>query len=210
MGGDLGRSERRDLHVTKGEGFDCRDLWPFLAETLGMESAPDAPVSLAEFLPTNAEARDRVVAKHGLQPNAMTELLGESHHLVDLVLGYGLTEPPPAAFVSSIKIRQAHLEMSAGYEVSASIRPARQPGPAHALAWILLHGRIDNMQTPWVKLGVDGTLARLPMVVGSGSARRFTQLGSEQMTGVLCGLRTDLDSTTDPFQIDRQPRGAQP
>ena len=43
-----------------------------------------------------------------------------------------------------------------------------RPGPTlrdnvavHAVARILLHGRIDNIQTSWVKLGVDGTQAML-------------------------------------------------
>jgi FO synthase len=43
-----------------------------------------------------------------------------------------------------------------------------RPGPTardnlvvHALARILLHGRIDNVQTSWVKLGVEGTRAML-------------------------------------------------
>jgi FO synthase len=31
----------------------------------------------------------------------------------------------------------------------------------HAMARLLLHGRIDNVQTSWVKLGVDGTRAML-------------------------------------------------
>jgi FO synthase len=43
-----------------------------------------------------------------------------------------------------------------------------RPGPTardniavHALARLLLHGRIDNVQTSWVKLGVEGTRAML-------------------------------------------------
>ena len=43
-----------------------------------------------------------------------------------------------------------------------------RPGPTardnlavHALARVLLHGRIDNVQTSWVKLGVEGTRAML-------------------------------------------------
>jgi FO synthase len=43
-----------------------------------------------------------------------------------------------------------------------------RPGPTlrdnlavHAMARIMLHGRIDNIQTSWVKLGVDGTRAML-------------------------------------------------
>ncbi|WP_268896095.1 bifunctional FO biosynthesis protein CofGH [Gordonia zhaorongruii] len=45
---------------------------------------------------------------------------------------------------------------------------ASRPGPTrrdnravHALARIMLHGRIDNIQTSWVKLGVEGTRAML-------------------------------------------------
>ena len=43
-----------------------------------------------------------------------------------------------------------------------------RPGPTlrdnlavHAVARIMLHGRIPNIQTSWVKLGVDGTRAML-------------------------------------------------
>jgi FO synthase len=43
-----------------------------------------------------------------------------------------------------------------------------RPGPTlrdnravHAVARLLLHGRIDNVQTSWVKLGVDGTRTML-------------------------------------------------
>ncbi|MFT3900605.1 MAG: bifunctional FO biosynthesis protein CofGH [Gordonia sp. (in: high G+C Gram-positive bacteria)] len=45
---------------------------------------------------------------------------------------------------------------------------AARPGPTqrdnravHALARVMLHGRIDNIQTSWVKLGVEGTRAML-------------------------------------------------
>ncbi|CAB4934029.1 unannotated protein [freshwater metagenome] len=45
---------------------------------------------------------------------------------------------------------------------------ASRPGPTnrdnravHALARIMLHGRIDNIQTSWVKLGITGTQAML-------------------------------------------------
>jgi FO synthase len=45
---------------------------------------------------------------------------------------------------------------------------AARPGPSpqenaavHAVARLLLHGRIDHVQTSWVKLGVDGTRTML-------------------------------------------------
>lgn len=95
------------FNVTNGEVFDWRDLWPSLAATLGLPAAADQPRELATWLPAQADVWDRIVAKHDLRRLPIDEILGESHHLVDLVFGYGLEEPPPAAFVSSIKIRQA-------------------------------------------------------------------------------------------------------
>ncbi len=54
-----------------------------------------------------------------------------------------------------------------------------RPGPTmrdnlavHAVARILLHGRIDHIQTSWVKLGVDGT-------------RRMLQSGCDDLGGTL-------------------------
>ena len=38
---------------------------------------------------------------------------------------------------------------------------ARENRVVHAMARILLHGRIRNIQTSWVKLGTDGTRAML-------------------------------------------------
>ncbi len=37
----------------------------------------------------------------------MTDLLGESHHYADFCFAHGATQPPPPAFVSTVKIKQA-------------------------------------------------------------------------------------------------------
>ncbi|MGW6425097.1 2-phospho-L-lactate guanylyltransferase [Nocardia sp. NPDC055053] len=52
--------------------------------------------------------------------------------------------------------------------------------------------------------------SQLPMVFGAGSARRFTGLGAVAMSGAPRGLSTDLDTPTDPFQLDYRTRGEQP
>jgi nucleoside-diphosphate-sugar epimerase len=95
------------FNLTNGEVFEWRDMWPALAEALGVEAGPDEPVSMAEFLPSRADAWDKIVAKHGLRQISMDELLGESHHYADFCFAYGATEPPPPAFVSTVKIKQA-------------------------------------------------------------------------------------------------------
>ena len=43
----------------------------------------------------------------GLRNVPMSELVGESHHYADFCFAYGATEVPPAAFVSTVKIKQA-------------------------------------------------------------------------------------------------------
>ncbi|WP_205471454.1 bifunctional FO biosynthesis protein CofGH [Nocardioides sp. SYSU D00038] len=66
----------------------------------------------------------------------------------------GFTEFVPLPFVHT----------SAPIYLAGVARPgptARDNLAVHALARILLHGRVDNIQTSWVKLGVDGTRAML-------------------------------------------------
>ncbi len=68
--------------------------------------------------------------------------------------GSGFTEFVPLPFVHT----------SAPIYLAGVARPGptlRDNLAVHALARILLHGRIRNIQTSWVKLGVDGTRAML-------------------------------------------------
>lgn len=95
------------FNLTNGEVFEWRNLWPAMAATLGVEPGPDAPVSMAEFMSEHAAVWDGIVAKHGLREIGLDELLGESHHYADFCFAYGAEEPPPPAFVSTVKIKQA-------------------------------------------------------------------------------------------------------
>lgn len=94
-------------NVTNGEVFEWRNLWPALADQLGVEPGPDEPRSMAEFLPENGDVWDKVVKDNDLQPNSLDDILGESHHYADFCFAYGAEEAPPPAFVSAIKLRQA-------------------------------------------------------------------------------------------------------
>jgi len=95
------------FNLTNGEVFTWRDLWPEFAEVLGVAPAEDLPTSLATFLPEHAELWDKIVEQRGLRPIRMAELVGESHHYADFCFAYGAEEPPPPAFVSTVKIKQA-------------------------------------------------------------------------------------------------------
>jgi nucleoside-diphosphate-sugar epimerase len=100
------KADGQHYNLTNGEVFEWHDLWPALAEELGVEVGPDEPLSMAEFLPSKADVWDRIVDRHGLRRIGMQELLGESHHYADFCFLYGATENPPLAFVSTVKIKQ--------------------------------------------------------------------------------------------------------
>jgi nucleoside-diphosphate-sugar epimerase len=106
------------FNLTNGEVFDWRTIWPAMARTLGVEVGPDRPESMAQFLPARAAQWDEIVAKHGLRPLSMAALLGESHHYADVCFAYGATEPPPPAFVSTVKVKQAGFTAACDTEAS--------------------------------------------------------------------------------------------
>jgi FO synthase len=87
-----------------------------------------------------------------------------------------------------------------------------RPGPTlednrrmHAVARILLHGRIDNIQVSWVKMGMDYC-----KLVLRGGANDFGGTLMEEtisrMAGADWGIRKDPDELIDAIrQIDRTP-----
>lgn len=101
------RARGETFNLTNGEVFEWRDLWPAMAETLGVETGEDDPRQLAEFLPARAAVWDRIVERHGLRRLSMTDILGESHHYADFCFAYGAPQSPPPAFVSTVKVKQA-------------------------------------------------------------------------------------------------------
>jgi nucleoside-diphosphate-sugar epimerase len=102
---DCARGETYNL--TNGEVFLWRDMWPAIADVLGVETGPDEPLSIAEYLSSRTGMWDEVVHKHNLQPITLPTLLGESHHYADMCFVCGANEPPPPTFVSTVKIKQA-------------------------------------------------------------------------------------------------------
>lgn len=101
-------SARNEIfNITNGDVFVWRNLWPAIADALGVVAGPDTPRSLAEFLPTQADAWQRLVQRHQLRPTQLPALLGESHHYADFCFGWRAREAPPSVIVSTIKLRQA-------------------------------------------------------------------------------------------------------
>lgn len=95
------------FNLTNGEVFSWKDLWPDVAETLGVEDTEIEPFSMAEEMPKHEELWQSIVDKHGLRAGPLSSLLGESHHYADFCFGYGRTEQPAPIFVSTVKIKEA-------------------------------------------------------------------------------------------------------
>ncbi len=106
-GAEAENAKGETFNLTNGEVFMWRDMWPAMAEALGVEVGPDNPTSLAEFLPANSDVWDHIVEKYGLRKIKMSELVGESHHYADFCFAYGAVDTPPPAFVSTVKIKKA-------------------------------------------------------------------------------------------------------
>jgi nucleoside-diphosphate-sugar epimerase len=94
------------FNITNGDVFEWRNLWPALAETLGVETGPDRPLPLTSYLPEKAGVWDKVVAKYDLRPLSLDRVIGKAHQHADFAFAYG-AEAGPRAFVSTIKLRQA-------------------------------------------------------------------------------------------------------
>jgi nucleoside-diphosphate-sugar epimerase len=100
------RAANEAFNITNGDVFEWRNVWPALAETLGVETGPDTPMSLAAYLAEQSDVWDRIVAKYGLRPLSLRALVGHGDQHADFAFAYGAPEGP-RAFVSTIKLRQA-------------------------------------------------------------------------------------------------------
>ena len=77
-----------------------------LAATLGVETGPDMPTSVAAYLEENADVWDQIVAKFDLRSRNLRELVGQGDQHADFAFAYGASQGP-RAFVSTIKLRQS-------------------------------------------------------------------------------------------------------
>jgi len=94
------------FNITNGDVFEWRNVWPTLADTLGVDSGPDTPMSLTAYLADHSGLWDRIVTKCDLRSLSLRELVGHGDQHADFAFAYGAPEGP-RAFVSTIKLRQA-------------------------------------------------------------------------------------------------------
>ena len=96
------------FNLTNGDVFLWENVWPAIAETLGMQPGESRPIVLAEELPRWADEWEAIVRKHQLlAPSGIMDFVGfNSAVYTDGMLASRAAGPVPA-LNSTIKARQA-------------------------------------------------------------------------------------------------------
>jgi nucleoside-diphosphate-sugar epimerase len=102
--GEAPAARDETFNVTNGDVFTWPNIWPSIAEAVGMHPGPDEPFLLQSV---GSADWDRVRQCHDLASPALTDFVGLSLEYADYQMRYGHTEPGPPAIVSTIKIAQA-------------------------------------------------------------------------------------------------------
>ena len=96
------------FNINNGDVFEWRQVWPAIADALGLAVGPEEPMSLAETMPPREPEWAAIVARYGLRsPSRLSDFVGQSFFYADAQLAYGAKRPPPTTLVSTIKARQA-------------------------------------------------------------------------------------------------------
>jgi FO synthase len=155
-------------------GLSFRD-WLLRAKESGLDTIPG---TAAEILDDDVRW---ILTKGKLPTSTWVEIVTTAHQVgirSSSTMMYGHVDNP-RHWVSHLRVLSRIQDETGGFTEfvplpfvhhSAPIYLAgvARPGPTmrdnlavHAMARIMLHGRIDNIQTSWVKLGVEGTRAML-------------------------------------------------
>jgi hypothetical protein len=97
-------------NVTNGDLFVLRDAWRDIAAAYRLEPAAPRQIGLTHLFAEaeSVAAWERLVARHGLVPNSLAQLVGLSDQFLDLVLDATVVKAGGLPqIVSAIKIRKA-------------------------------------------------------------------------------------------------------
>ncbi len=96
------------FNITNGDIFVWQNVWPTIADSLGMKVGPPKPLSLAQEMPKREAEWAAIVKKYNLRaPTSLRDFVGQSFIFTDLIFAYGTQQLPPAMLVSTIKARHA-------------------------------------------------------------------------------------------------------
>jgi nucleoside-diphosphate-sugar epimerase len=105
--GEADAARNETFNVANGDVYAWPNIWPAIAEAVGMAPGDAVPCSLeAEIQPREAEWA-RIRSKYGLVSPDLKSFVGLSFQYADYQMSFGRTQPAPPAFSSTIKLMQA-------------------------------------------------------------------------------------------------------
>ena len=105
--GESSAAANEIFNVTNGDVFVWPNVWPAIADALGMAAGAHTAMSLdKEIRPREAEWAE-IRHEQGLVSGTLREFVGLSFEYADYTMGYGRTQPGPPALVSTVKLMQA-------------------------------------------------------------------------------------------------------
>jgi nucleoside-diphosphate-sugar epimerase len=105
--GEAETARNEAFNVTNGDVFTWENIWPAIADALGMKPGKVAPLSLVKESPNWAAPWDALRRKHNLISVGLQEFVGLSFQYADYSMRYGHTESGPPSIVSTVKINRA-------------------------------------------------------------------------------------------------------
>ena len=105
--GDTAAAQNETFNVTNGDVFVWENIWPAIADAVGMQAGPAEPFPLRSLLETAVPAWDAIRTRHGLVSPSLPDFVGQSLEYADYQMRHGAAESGPPSFVSTVKINQA-------------------------------------------------------------------------------------------------------
>jgi nucleoside-diphosphate-sugar epimerase len=103
--GEAEAARNQAFNITNGDVMMWKNVWPAIADALGMEVGEDRPALLARDLPPRAGEWDAIRRKYDLAAPDLMAFAGKSLDYVDLLMSGDAARPP--FLVSTVKLRRA-------------------------------------------------------------------------------------------------------
>ncbi len=105
--GEANAARNEAFNVTNGDVFTWENVWPAIAEALGMKPGGAAPLSLVKAYPQWIAPWEELRRKYHLISPGLEAFVGLSFQYADYSMRCGQTQPGPPSIVSTVKINQA-------------------------------------------------------------------------------------------------------
>lgn len=101
------KAEGKSYNLTNGDVMVWRNVWPAVADELGMPVGEDRPTYLDQEMPKREADWQKVVAKHGLRAPDLKAFVHQSFQYLDMLMGPERNEIRALpTIVSTINLRQ--------------------------------------------------------------------------------------------------------